>query len=81
MAQSRFAELFEQSTDIYDAIHTVMRQHADDGEAIDPIEIVDEVLNARPDISMSPAEILEMVVNSAAQVGVSLKVNTPDRDT
>ena len=78
VAKSPFSELFARSSDIYEAIKAVMAQSRDDGQPVDAAEVVRELIVHYPDLSSSPAVLLEEVVRAAADAGVVLKVRTPE---
>jgi histidinol phosphatase-like PHP family hydrolase len=78
MVRSQFSELFAQSADIFAAIKTVLARGK--VKEIDPVEVVREYLSIHPDTPLSDAELLEKVVQAAADAGVAIKVNSPPAD-
>ena len=56
MAKSRFSELFEHYDDLYGALKVVVERDYEKSGSVDPAEVVRELLAAKPDISLSPAD-------------------------
>ena len=78
MSDSQFSELFARSADIYSAIKAVMARSQERGDPIDAGEVVRELIEHYPAISLSPAALLEEVVRAASDAGVALKVKSPE---
>ena len=64
MAKSQFSELFEHYDDLYAALKAVVERGYEKSGSVDPAEVVRELLAAKPDISLSPAELLAEVCAS-----------------
>jgi hypothetical protein len=71
MVKSQFSELFAQSADIFAAMKTVVARGQ--VKEIDPVDVVREYLAVHPDTPFSDAELLEKVVQAAADAGVAIK--------
>ena len=78
MAKSQFSELFEHYDDLYGALKVVVERDYEKSGSVDPAEVVRELLAARPDISLSPAELLAEVVQAAAAARVPIMVKSTD---
>ena len=70
MAKSQFSELFEYYDDLYGALKAVVERDYQNSGTVDPAEVVRELIAARPDISLSPAELLAEVVQAAGAARV-----------
>ena len=70
---SEFSDLFKRSTDIFDALKVVIRRHAMDSAAIDPVEVVGELRQTYPGLSLSHDELVAEVVRAATDANVRLK--------